>query len=230
MYYKYEMHCHDRIVSACAHSYPEEVVTAYAGKGYAGLVFTNHFLGGYHAVNQNLHWNEQIDVYYNAYLRGKAAAPKGFTVLFGIEHRYGNQGKEVLTYGVTPEFLKAHENLHLLPLREYSALVRGAGGFLCQAHPYRNGRIMRPDIDPKPELIDAVEVYNFFNTAEENAKAAAFAEKHGICQMSGGDIHDIKEDLGLAGMAFPYPILNSRQLVAALKKHDGRLIVHGEIL
>ncbi|MEG1427751.1 MAG: hypothetical protein RSC76_08700, partial [Oscillospiraceae bacterium] len=220
--YRYEMHCHDRFCSACAHSTPEEMVLAYAQKGYDGLVFTNHFLGGNTAVDKSLPWAEKIDCYYYAYLRGKAAAPKGFTVLFGLEHRYENDGKEVLTYNITPEFLKAHPNLHLLPIGEYADLVHSAGGFLTQAHPYREAWFINPAVLPPVNILDALETFNFFNSPPENQKAEDFAAAHHLYGCSGGDIHDIHEPLALAGMAFPHPIHSSQDLVSALKSHSAQ--------
>ncbi len=228
MYYKYEFHCHDRLCSACAENTPEEMVDAYVKKGYSGMVFTNHFLMGNHCVPRNLSWIEKIECYENAYLRAKKHAPKDFTVFFGIEHYYGD-GKEVLTYGITPEFLKAHENIHLMPLKEYAKLVRENGGFLSQAHPFRKAGYINPNVMPQIDCLDAMETFNFFTSEKDNKEGEIFAKKYDIYQMSGGDIHNVSDPVGMAGMAFEKPILTSEELVKALKERKGKRIINGEV-
>lgn len=230
MIYKYELHAHDRLCSACAHSTPEEMVEAYRAAGYSGMCFTNHFLRGNSAVDRSLPWDAKMRAYYDAYLRGKKAAEgTGFAVFFGIEHAYGH-GKEVLTYGIGPELLLGHPDIDLLPLGEYAKIVRAAGGFLSMAHPFRARGYIDMSVGPEPENIDAVEVYNHYNAPGENEKAYAYAKEHGLLMTSGTDIHDAYCDgVGKAGMAFAQEIGTDAELVVALKSGEGRLIWNGEV-
>ena len=229
-YYKYETHVHDCLCSACGRSTPEALVAAYRAAGYSGMCFTNHFLRGNSAVDRSLPWEDKMRAYWDAYLRAKnAAAGTDFTVFFGIEHAYGG-GKEVLTYGIDLDFLLAHPNIDRLPLGEYAALVHGAGGFLSQAHPYRDRPYIDMSFPLEPEHLDAAEVFNFYNRPVENDRAVLFAKQNGLLVTSGGDEHDAgAAGVGMAGVAFPYPVKTGTEFVAALKSGDGKLIINGKI-
>lgn len=259
--YKYEMHCHDRLCSRCAHSLPEEMARAYCEAGYAGMVFTNHFLRGSTAVDRSLPWEDKVLAYWGAYERASNwAKGRDFSVFFGLEHNYGS-GKEVLTYGIDLPFLLAHPDIDQLPLREYAALVREYGGFVAQAHPFREAPYIDPELLPDPDCLDGVEVFNYGNLeyeqenpgeyagrydalgetdnlwgfgreiGYENLRAAQFAREHSLLPLSGGDVHwkDYK-GIGMAGMAFPQKIKNSRELVQALREGKGKMIVNGVII
>lgn len=229
--YKYEMHCHTAWCSACANNTPQEMAEAYFNKGYAGMVITDHFLRGNSAVDRTLPWAEKMQCYYNAYLAAKDwAEGKDFNVLFGLEHHYGD-GKEVLTYGVDLDFLLAHENLHELPLCEYSRLVHEAGGFISMAHPFRQAPYINPDVLPQPQYLDAAEVFNFHNSDEDNERAVKFAEENGLLTTSGGDEHNNDgEGVGMAGIALKAPVKTGEELVAVLKSGDYRLVVNGKVV
>ena len=58
--YLYETHCHCSQCSACAHSTSQELVLAYHKAGYAGVVFTDHFITGNTAVDRNLPWEDKM--------------------------------------------------------------------------------------------------------------------------------------------------------------------------
>ena len=230
-YYKYEMHCHCSKCSLCGKSTPEEMAIAYYEAGYSGIVLTDHFLRGNSAVPKDWKWEEKMAAYHNAYVKAKnAVKDPHFHVFFGIEHQYGG-GKEVLTYGIDYKFLASHPDIDKLPLPEYSRLVREYGGFVCQAHPFRDRDYIDRDILPDFRSIDAVEVFNYCNTAKENDEARNYALKHDLFMMSGGDIHEKSHPgVGKAGMAFDREITTSEELVEALKNHEGRMIVNGIII
>lgn len=230
-FYKYEMHCHNSKCSLCAKSTPEEMARAYYEAGYSGLVITDHFIRGNTAVPENWKWEEKMAVYHNAYVKAKNAVDDPhFHVFFGIEHHYGS-GKEVLTYGIDYQFLAAHPDIDKLPLPEYSKLVREYGGFVCQAHPFRDREYIDMNVLPDFRSIDAVEVFNYHNKPKENDQARNYAIKHELFMMSGGDIHiATDEGIGKAGMAFEREITTSAELVEALKNHEGRMIVNGIII
>ena len=229
--YLYETHCHTAWCSACAHSTPQEMAEAYRAHGYAGMVFTDHFLLGNTAVPRSLPWAQRMGRYYEAYLAAKDwARDKDFDVLFGIEHAYGD-GKEVLTYGIDLDFLTAHPDLHRLPLSEYAALVRQAGGFLSMAHPYRDRPYINMAVGPQPEYLDAVEAFNFYNHPEENAQALDLARRTGLPCTSGGDEHICTgAAIGHAGIAFPHRVHTGPELVAALRSRDYRILYDGRLL
>lgn len=231
--YKYEMHCHDNWCSACATRSPQEMAAAYYWAGYAGVVFTNHFLLGNTAVDKSLPWEDKARAYWDAYLAARewaAGQERPFHALFGLEHAYGH-GKEVLTYGIDLDFLLDHPNLHLYPLERYAQFVHEAGGLVVQAHPFRHAPYIDPDYPLQPKLLDGAEIFNYGNTGEENKQAAVFAEKYGLLPTSGGDSHgDDGPYIGKAGIALKAPVDDGPSLVAALKSEDYRLIINGEIV
>ena len=222
MQYRYETHCHCNRCSACAHSTPTELVKAYHEKGYSGLVLTDHFIHGNHCVDAQLPWEERMQRYYDAYLEAKdAAEPLDFDVIFGIEHAYSG-GLEVLCYGIDLDFLLSNPDIPQLSLPEFAHRVHGYGGILVHAHPYRWAD---PELELPLNVLDGIEVYNAGNPSNKNDLALHLAERTGLLQTSGSDLHHICEPkLGTAGISLPYRIKTSQELVSALKRRDHSLI------
>lgn len=229
--YLYETHCHTCWGSGCGMSTPQEMASAYYNAGYAGMVFTDHFLLGNSAVPREWPWREKMERYYSVYLAAREwARDKDFDVLFGLEHAYGH-GKEVLTYGIDLDFLLEHPDIHLLPLSEYSRLVHEAGGFLSMAHPFRDRDYIDMSVGPEPEYYDALEVFNYHNHPGENEQAVALAREAGLPGTSGGDVH-IYTDSGItqAGIALRERARTGAQLVEALRSRDYRIIYGGILI
>ena len=136
--YRYEMHCHCSECSKCAVSTTRDTVRAYHAAGDAGLVLTDHFIFGNTSVSPDLPWEERVNCYYDAYLAGKEEGDQlDFDVLFGIEHAY-EDGKEALIYGIDLDFLLQNPDIPNIFVREFAARIHAAGGFISQAHPFRN--------------------------------------------------------------------------------------------
>ncbi len=226
--YRYETHCHTSWCSGCGQDSPQDMAAAYYHMGYAGIVITDHFLRGNSCVDRNLPWADQMGRYFQAcQAAAQWAKGKDFDVLFGIEHCYGN-GKEVLTYGITLEFLVANPDIHLLPIHQYADLVHQAGGFLSLAHPYRQRSYITPGLPPQPQHMDALEVFNYYNYPEATQKAAARARETGLPGTSGGDEHSCKgEAIGKAGVAFRERARTGQELVQALRSRDYGIYVNG---
>ena len=231
MDYRYETHCHCSQCSACSVSSSEELVRAYKNAGYAGLVLTDHFIFGNTAVDRRLPWPSRMRCYYEAYLQAKIAAEGlDFDVIFGIEHAYGD-GKEVLIYGIDLHFLLENPDIPSLTLDELAERVRDYGGIVVQAHPYRNRYYVNMAVGPRADIVDGIEVHNVGNLPGEDRQALALSQTGNYILTSGGDIHNAADPrLGSAGIALPYRIRNEKELVAALKKGDHRIIVGGRIL
>lgn len=222
--FKYEMHLHNSGCSGCGKNTVQEMIDSAREKGYSGIVFTNHFFRGNTGIDRTLPWADFVGEYKKSYIEAREyAEPLDFDVLFGIEEGYGG-GKEALIYGLSPEVFAAAPKFAKMSIREMAEFVRQSGGIIVCAHPYRNrSYITNPDIDPDPTCFDGIEVYNAHNSFEENARAYAFAQKHGLIMISGGD-HHIAERLGGSGLDFQTRIKNNEQLVAALRSGDYELI------
>ncbi len=228
--YRYDMHVHSAEGSACGRDCAADMVRAFAAAGYAGFVLTDHSCCGNSAAPRDWPWERRIRVYEQAY---QSAAEAGraldFDVLFGWEHHYGH-GREALTYGIDIDFLLKNPDIPGLTLAEYAGRVRAAGGYVALAHPYRVRDYIDASVQPQPEAVDGVEVYNDANRPEENRAALRLAESRGLGMVSGSDAHSTAERVGTAGLAFARRIRANAELVAALRAGEGKLIVRGEIL
>lgn len=223
--YKFETHIHTSNCSACAVSNGYEMVDAAKEKGYSGFVVTNHFYHGNTCVDRNLAWEDFINSYRNDYeIMREYGETCGIKVFFGFEEGFA-PGKEMLVYGITPNILIKNPEFIMMGVKEKVDFIHKKGGIVICAHPYRNRfYIPDPDKSPDPTLFDGIEVYNFFNTNEENQKALSFAESNNLLKTSGGDVHNAR-DFGNAGISFKTEIKSYKDFLINLKKGNYSLII-----
>ncbi len=222
--FKYEMHLHSNGTSGCAVSDATEYIEAAKKNGYAGMVFTNHFYRGNTAISRELPWQDFVACYRDEYLRVREVGEKeGIDVLFGIEEGFGG-GKECLIYGLDAETIASERSFSRLPIEELSQFVRENGGFIAQAHPFRQrGYILNSFERPNVAFFDAIEVYNRGNTLEDNVTAEEFARETGIAVISGGDVHSVS-GFGRSGVAFEERVRTGEDLVRLLKAGRYKLV------
>lgn len=214
--YKYEMHIHSCPCSNGGDDIIDHIDTLIS-KGYAGMVITNHFYHGDTGISRSLPWSEFVGYFRDDFERGqKYAKAHDFDLLFGIEEGVG-YGKEILIYGITPEFLESNPCLRDAGTKEYVRLVHEAGGVVFQAHPYRD-RFYITDPGPIDELdiLDGIEVYNAGNTDEDNAKATVLAKEKGLRCTAGSDGHSTGS-AGRAGIITYARIRTNKDLAYTLK-------------
>ncbi|MBR4942084.1 MAG: hypothetical protein IKZ19_08815 [Clostridia bacterium] len=214
--FKYEMHCHSLPSSGGAPI--EEHIDHLISIGYSGLVITNHFRWGATALDRTMPWADFVEHYRRDCENGREyGAKKDFDVLFGVEEHIGG-GKEILVYGLGPEFFIDNPELADHELATYSRLVRANGGVILQAHP---GRTRRYITDPGPvsnlDLLDGIEVFNAANDELENAAAAALAAENPRFILTGGSDAHGGTTAGRAGTAFPERVKNEAHLAEMLK-------------
>ena len=190
----YETHMHTAESSFCSITRARDHVRTYKERGYAGIIVTDHFRtrNFQRCLLKNgkplITWEEKVEFFLRGYKNAKKAGDEiGLDVFLGWE--FFTEGSEFLTYGLDENFLLSHKDLDRMPIKEYSELVRKAGGYLAQAHPYRekDGR----SIPVNPKLIDGVEIYNAGRThkGKENAKAIVFAREYNLPVQAGTDAH-----------------------------------------
>ena len=227
--FKYEIHLHSAGTSACGVSDSTEYIKSAKEKGYAGMVFTNHFYRGNTAIDRTLTWREFVRHYENDWLRAKELGDKyDIDVLFGLEEGYGG-GKECLIYGLSPEDIAGCKEFPYMTISEISAFVRSCGGLIACAHPFRaRYYIKNPDAEPDISLFDAIEVYNFGNTCEDNIKAEDFAKKSGLIMLSGGDVHNT-DSFGNAGIILPERAKAEKDFVRLVKAGNVGLIRNTDV-
>ena len=222
MQYLYETHMHTSESSACAVSTAAEQVRAYKGKGYTGIIVTDHFINGNSTVPWKLGWNDKMKLFISGYEAALSEGEKcGLDVFFGLE--FTIRGSDFLTYGLKPEVLFSHPGMDGLSAEEYSALVRRNGGYLAQAHPYRNSWYIEYKFPVAPELLDGVEVYNASMPDATNAKARAFAKQHDLPPQAGSDSHS-SEYQALSGVKLNKKADDIFGIIDAIKQRQAELI------
>jgi hypothetical protein len=223
MGFKYETHMHTSEVSGCAISTAAEQVHAYINRGYTGIIITDHFFNGNSTCPLRLPWSEKIRHFISGYEAAKREGDLyGLDVFFGWEFTY--RGSDFLTYGLDTEFLLSNPDIDKLNAEDYSALVRKNGGFLAQAHPYRNEWYIEYRLPVAPHLLDCVEVYNASMSKDTNAKALAFAKSHDLYMQAGSDSH--YENLPFAsGVELSYRAKSIFDIIEGIKTKKAALIL-----
>jgi len=192
MEYWYETHVHTSESSKCGQNTAASQVRAYKRRGYTGIIITDHFVHGWWR-RLPFSWKTKMRHVASGYEAAKKEGIKcGLDIFFGWEFTINNS--DFLTYGLDLNFLLKHPNLETLSLPEYSNLIRRSGGYLAQAHPYRdranNGNILPAE----PKFLDGLEVYNALDARSANnanKKAFAFAKKHNLPIQAGSDSHGV---------------------------------------
>lgn len=188
MEFRYEMHQHTSLCSACGGDEPEPIIESLHSAGFQGTVITEHFYHGNTRIDRNLTWEEFCSAYEECYIRAKKAAEKyDMDVLFGFEEAIPEYWQEVLVYGITPDMLYGHPELRDGSLEVLSQVVRSSGGLLIQAHPFR-GDLALPVLPP--EYLDGYEVWNACTYKERNEMAMIYSAPMIKISTAGSDSHN----------------------------------------
>lgn len=226
MEYKYETHMHTSESSGCGLSKAAAQVQAYKKRGYQGIIITDHFINGYSTCpkNSRISWEQKMEYVVSGYQSAKKEGDRlGLDVFLGWE--FTIRGSDFLTYGLRWDFLMAHPDLHKLDVPEYSTLVRENGGFLAQAHPYRDAAYIQHKLPVEPQYVDAIEVYNDSDSNNTNAKALAFANKHNLPMQAGSDCHSAHTAF-TSGIKLSKRANNIYDIIDAIKGRNIELILH----
>lgn len=212
--YRYETHAHTSEVSRCSRIAAEELIRYYAARGYAGVCITDHFFNGNTTVPAIHSWKKRVDLFCEGYERAAEEGAKlGISVFFGWE--FSHAGTDFLTYGLDKAWLLRHPDCHELRFKDYSEMVHRDGGFLSQAHPFREDWYIDM-IRLSPREVDAVETVNACRTAFENENAEWYAARYGLLRTAGSDIH--RPLSRRAGLCTPEPVESSGALMAAVRE------------
>jgi len=210
----YETHMHTSEGSKCATNTAAQQVQAYKQRGYTGVIITDHFINGYCTCPRHLAWDDKMRYVTSGYIAAKKEGARcGLDVFFGWEFSY--KGADFLTYGLGLDFLIAHPNIDKTTPQQYSKLVRAAGGYIAQAHPFRKASYIKK-IDIDPYILDGVEVFNASDPPEHNQKAEKFAKKHGLPMQAGTDSHSVNSNF-VSGIALKRRAANIQDIIADIK-------------
>lgn len=221
MQYKTETHMHTSEGSACGLLSAAEMVRLYAQKGYSTVFVTDHFFNGNTAVADGIPWKQRIQRYLLGWRNAAAECKRhGMTALFGVEYTY--RGMDFLTYGLPPEWFAEHPEILRMEITQYLTFARESGGFVVQAHPFREAPYIRK-IVPYPEYVDAFEVYNAKNPEQHmNDAAYGMAKKYGLPMTAGSDAH-CEEDIK-SGIYTENKICSAADYIKALQSGKASLI------
>lgn len=217
MKYRYEMHQHMTPCSHCGRADPAGLVCKLKEQGLAGCVITDHFYHGNSGIERSLTWEEFCRPYEDNYLETREEGKKlGIDILFGLEEHVGD-GKEVLIYGITPEFMYLHPELREGSLETVFRAAKEFGAVVIQAHPFRS-RDYIPDPDKKLDasFLDGYEIFNTANKPEDNEKAFNVFSDCGKILTAGSDCHR-NENGTRSGIETDFRITDERQLAEVLK-------------
>ena len=221
----YETHVHTSSVSACAVSTAAEQVRAYKARGYTGIIVTDHFFTGNIRYSSAARWDKKLEFFASGYREAKKIGDKiGLDVFLGWE--YTIYGLDFLTYGLGLDFLLANPRLEgTVRVEEYSRLVRENGGYLAQAHPFREAFWIPSPKAVNPAFIDGVEVLNCNMTDLCNEKAYKFAKLHSLPMQAGSDSHEAGLYYGLSGIMLKKRAKNIHDIIDAIKNGSVELIL-----
>ena len=223
--YKYETHCHTKMISACASLTAEQIVELYVKNGYSGVFITDHFLNGNTTVDRRLPYKEQIDRFFEGYEEVKKVAGNSLQVFFGFEYSY--RGTDVLVYGWNKLQLKNRVAIMSMSMKEFCIYCGEQGVLAVQAHPFREADYI-DHIRLYPET-EGVEVYNACRTDLCNDLGAFYAEKYGKVVTAGTDIHHFTQKK-LSGMEFDKKINSEAEFIAAIRSGKGKIIKTDNVL
>lgn len=214
--FKYETHLHTSEASACAMSTGAQMVRAHYEDGYSGIIITDHFFNGNSGVPQNLPWEERVELFCSGYENALKEAEKlPFSVFLGWE--YADNGTEFLTYGLDKDFLLSFPDMLSWPIEKYLTIARQHGGFISQAHPFREAWYIKA-IRLFPEYVDAIEVRNASHSDSRfDEQALELAKKYSLYQTAGSDTHDIDCMYG-GGMEFDRELVSIEDFIEAVKE------------
>lgn len=220
--YLYELHFHTKESSPCAVTPAADMVRAYKDRGYTGVIVTDHFVNQNRYFEEEVSWEKKVERFLQGYRNAKAEGDKiGLDVFFGLEYTFRETVDDFVTFGISPDFLLAHPELCSLPLVEYTALVRAAGGLVWHAHPFRRAPWLgNKKIFPRayPE-VDGMEILSGrMNHEEANRQALCWAKEHSLLGFAGSDAHD-PDDIS-AGVWLPRRAGSVKDLLSLLKAGD----------
>lgn len=219
---RYELHAHTSECDIAAHATAAELVRAYHGKGYDGMVITDHYFAQFYkwfaAELEGKSHREimarRLKGYYEARNEGEKL---GFTVLPGAEVRFNKSPygiNDFLVYGCDEEFFLTAPRLNeLSSLDELTALLP-EGACVVLAHPFR---VRMTVMDPAP--LFGIEGHNGLTEAFRNDMATTYAAVLGKPLTSGSDCHHL-DHVGRGGIETPRLIRTPRDLTDVLRRGE----------
>ncbi len=187
--YKYETHLHTSEGSACGNWNAEVAMRRLHELGYSGCFITDHFLNSSTSVDTRLPWDIQVHLFCQGYEKAKKVGDElGLDVWLGWEFSWN--AADFLTYGLDKQFLLDHPEVIDMSPDKYIDLVHECGGFVVQAHPFRDRNYIL-GLHIYSKHVDGIEAINSENDPIANERAIWFADSYGLPKTGGSDAHHL---------------------------------------
>ena len=226
--FKTELHCHTSEVSRCAGENAADTVEKYIKYGYSTVVLTNHLSRGTFNTDElrDAPWETKAAHFINGYNIMKEAAGDRLNILFGAEINFPENNNDYLVFGLTPEILLEHPDMHLMNLETFYNEVNHPHWMITiHAHPMRwRCQIMYP------WFVDGWEIYNGHprNQSHNEVTKAYAAYYPNKIVTSGSDHHD-PEDFPDGGIETDFEIKTMEELMATFRSKEYTIIEEEEI-
>ena len=206
--YIYDTHIHTVETSPCGRIHAAQTVDYYAGKGYAGLVITDHLHQEFLEIaNKEKDWDLVVDRYMAGYKAAKIRGDEiGFDVIFGAEMRFTDNNNDYLVYGIDEDWLRSHPYVICQSAKDFFRQYKDQV-LVMHAHPYRDGNLTVFE-----DSVHGIEMINT-NPRHNNwtERAVELCKRHPeYYRQAGSDMHR-EEDRCRAGIISPIRIKDSYQ-------------------
>jgi hypothetical protein len=216
----YEIHCHTSEVSVCGRVGAEKAARLHGEAGFEGICITDHYFKGYFDKLDISGWGKMADEYLKGYrIAQKTGDEIGLKVFPAMEIRFPESPNDFLVYGFDEEFIYEHPALFNMGLERFKEFADEKGLLLIQAHPFRDN-MTRADSG----MIHGMEIVNANPRADSrNHFAKKHAEVEQLIKTGSSDFHR-EEDLFMASMDFKREINTPKDIVAAIRAGDYKII------
>ena len=222
MGYLYETHAHTCTGFPCGKNTGDELARYFKELGYTGMILTDHILRSEaESVSTKAAWEARVNRLCLGYEMAKAEGERiGLDVFQGWE--YGEGWNHFLCYGLGRDWLMANPDCLQWDPVKYLHEIRAAGGFVVQAHPFREGVTSYLLV---PQETDGVEVISASRSDEANRHAEDYCRSYGKIRHAGTDIHWLNYPR-LSGVEGKRRFADLRDYIEGLKAGEYSLFDH----
>ena len=231
--YLYETHLHTSQASACAKNTGYDMAKAAHEYGYTGIIVTDHAWGGNTCVDRSLPWRTWVEQFSLGYMDAlRYAENNDFDVFWGFEA--GFNATEFLIYGLSPEWMMEHPELHDASVKEMYEIVHSAGAMMIQAHPFRDEDYI-PHMRLFPHHADGIEGINATHSSHLSKShnnpiydemSIVYGNAYDFPFTAGSDVHTTQMFGG--GMAFSHRLNSIDDYIKAVLGRERYILTNGD--
>ncbi len=194
--FKCDPHVHTDESSICGKIPAKEITSLYKEIGYDTIFITDHVDWRRFDEHPDMTMRDYVEKSLVGYQNAKEQGDKiGITVLWATEIMLRESFNHYLVYGIEPKDIWEREDLFDLSSKDFYDYFKSKGGYVIQAHPYRDEKCY-----PTPLACDAIEIFNSHpRHRNHNEEAFLSSIKYDKPQTAGSDSHQYP-DVGLSGI------------------------------